>query len=134
MSNSRRPAVGVDGLNTLKRTMREAGVSVQDLKDTHAAVAQTVVRAVRFTPRTTRSTGAMIASVRGSGQAGAAVVRAGRASLARTNPVHWGWPSRHIVGQPFLWDAIADAEETWVGQYLAGLQDIINRVEGAPGP
>jgi hypothetical protein len=135
VSNSRRPAIGVDGLNSLKRSLKAAGVELQDLKDAHAAVAATVVRAARFTPKNpARSTGALAASVRGAGQAGAAVVRAGRASLPYTQPTHWGWPSRHVTAQPFVWDAIANTQEQWLGEYERALRQIINDIEGAPGP
>ena len=133
--SSRRPVVKVEGLNTLKRTMRQAGVELQDLKTAHAAVAATVVRAAHFTPKNpARSTGRMAASVRGSGQAGAAVVRAGFAALPYVNPVHWGWPARNIAAQPFVYDAIVASQDQWTGQYLSALQDLIDKIEGAPGP
>jgi hypothetical protein len=131
-SGSRRAVLGVDGLNGLKRTMKAAGVDVADLKAAHAQIAQLVV--TRALPNAPRRTGALAASVRGSGQAGAAVVRAGRAAVPYANPIHWGWPSRHIKAQPFLYDAIADSADAIEGQYLAHLQTIIDSIEGAPGP
>lgn len=131
-NSSRRPVVKVEGLNTLRRTMREAGVSLQDLKDAHADVARTVVHAA--IPRTPHRTGALAATLRGTGQQGAAVVRAGRASVPYAGPIHWGWPSRHIAAQPFLWDAIEASKSEWTGQYLHALEQIIHDIEGAPGP
>lgn len=126
------PALRVTGLKELRRSMKAAGVELQDLKDAHNEVAQLVVRAAQFTPKNpARSTGALAASVRGSGQAGAAVIRAGRASVPYVNPIHWGWPSRHITSQPFLWNAIADTEDQWVSTYLAALEQIIDHIEGA---
>lgn len=131
----RQPAVQVQGLKTLQRDLKRAGLTVGDLKEAHAEVARTVVRAAHFTPKhPERSTGRLAASVRGSGQAGAAVVRAGSAGVPYANPIHWGWPSRHIVAQPFLWNAIADSQDQWEGQYLTALQKIIDSIEGAPGP
>jgi hypothetical protein len=132
VSSSPRPAVKVEGLTTLRRTMRQAGVDLQDLKDAHAAVAQTVVRAAA--PRTPHRSGKLAASLRGSGQAGAAIVRAGRASVPYAGPIHWGWDARHIKAQPFLWDAIQDSKDQWTGTYLRALQDIIDTIEGTPGP
>jgi hypothetical protein len=130
-----RPAVEVEGLRTLRRELKAAGVSLQDLKDAHNAVAQTVVRAAHFTPKNpARSTGALAASVRGTGQATAAVVRAGRATGPDAGAIHWGWPNRHITAQPFLWNAIADTQNQWTGEYLRALQTIIDKIEGAPGP
>ena len=131
----RRPAVEVEGLRTLRRDLKAAGVSLQNLKDAHAAVAQTVVRAAHFTPKhPERSTGRLAASVRGSGTQSAAVVRAGFASVPYAGPIHWGWPARHIAAQPFLWDAIATSQDEWTGTYLRALEKIIHDVEGAPGP
>lgn len=107
-------------------------MSVQDLKDAHATVAQTVVRAAA--PRAPHRTGALAATLRGTGQQGAAVIRAGRSSVPYAAPIHWGWPSRHIAAQPFLWDAIQASKDEWVGQYLHALEKIIDTIEGAPGP
>jgi hypothetical protein len=128
---ARRPAVEVEGLRELRRTLKAAGVSLQDLKDAHAQVAQLVVRVA--TPRVPVRTGALAASLRGTGQAGAAVVRAGRASVPYAGPIHWGWPDRHIKAQPFYWSAIADSREMWLGTYLAALEHIIDKIEGTPG-
>ena len=129
---SRRPAVEVEGLRTLRRTLKAAGVSLQDLKDAHAQVAQLVVRAA--SPHAPRRTGALASSTRGSGTQGGAIVRAGRASVPYANPIHWGWPDRHIKAQPFLWDAIQDSKDQWTGLYLRSLEKIIDTIEGAPGP
>jgi hypothetical protein len=129
---SRGPAVEVEGLRTLRRTLKAAGLSVQDLKDAHADVAALVVRAAA--PNAPRRTGALAASTRGSGTQGAAVVRAGRASVPYAGPIHWGWPSRHIAAQPWLWNAAVNSREQWVGTYLHALEQIIDKIEGAPGP
>jgi hypothetical protein len=131
-NSSRRPVVKVDGINELKRTMKRAGVELQDLKDAHAAVAQTVIDSAR--PWVPVRSGALAGSLRGSGQAGAAVVRAGRAAVPYANPIHWGWPSRGIKARPFMWTAIHKSQDQWTGQYLTALQKIIDDIEGAPGP
>ena len=129
---SRGPAVEVEGLRTLRRTLKAAGVSLQDLKEAHAAVAAVVVR--NAMPDAPRRTGALALSTRGSGQAGAAVVRAGRASVPYAGPIHWGWPKRHIKAQPWLYEAAQDSQDQWTGLYLRALQHIIDTIEGAPGP
>jgi hypothetical protein len=129
---TRSPAVEVEGLRALRTSLKRAGVSLQDLKDAHATVAQIVVRAA--SPGAPRRTGALAGSTRGSGQAGAAVVRAGRASLPYAGPVHWGWPDRHITAQPWIWDAAVAAQDQWTGEYLRALQQIIDTIEGTSGP
>lgn len=124
--------VEVDGLRTLRRDLKAAGLSVEDLKDAHAEVAQLVVRAAA--PNAPRRTGALAATSRGSGTQGAAVVRAGRAAVPYAGPVHWGWPSRHIVAQPWIYDAAVRSQQQWTGAYLRALEHIIGKIEGAPGP
>jgi len=128
----RGPHLEVEGMRTLRRTLKQAGLGLQDLKDAHAEVAQAVVRAAG--PRAPRRTGRLAASTRGAGQAGAAVVRAGRASLPYAGPVHWGWPRRHIAAQPWIYDAATAAQSEWTGIYLSALEHIIDKIEGAPGP
>jgi hypothetical protein len=131
---SRRPVVGVDGLNTLKRTLKQAAGDVQDLKDAHARVANLVAGRARAATPIGPPALHLRDSVRGAGQAGAAVIRAGFASLPYANPIHWGWPARHIAAQPFIWNAIADTQSEWLDMYVTDLQTIIDKVEGAPGP
>jgi hypothetical protein len=133
MARGRGPVgLEVDGLRTLRRTLKQAGVSLADLKDAHNQVAQLVVRAAE--PAAPRRTGALAASMRGSGTQAAAIVRAGRASVPYAGPIHWGWPSRHIPAQPWIYDAAQNSQDQWTGLYLAALEKIIDEIEGAPGP
>lgn len=127
-----RPPVQVEGLRTLRRTLKAAGVSLQDLKDAHAQVAALVVRAAA--PRAPRRTGALAATTRGAGTQAAAVVRAGRSAVPYAGPIHWGWPARGIKAQPWLYDAAVASRDEWTGAYLSTLQAIIDDIEGAPGP
>lgn len=129
---SRRPPVEVQGLKTLRRTLKRAGVSLQDLKDAHREVAETVVRAAA--PHAPRRTGTLAGTTRPAGTQAAAIVRAGYASVPYAGPIHWGWPARHIKAQPWLYDAAVDSQDRWTGVYLAALEHIIKKVEGAPGP
>lgn len=129
---TRRPAVEVQGLRTLRKTLKAAGVSLEDLKAAHAAVARTVVQAA--VPRAPRRTGRLAADIRGAGQAGAAVVSVGRASIPYAKPIYWGWPKRGIKPNRFIHDAAAATENQWTGQYLSALEKIIDTVEGAPKP
>jgi hypothetical protein len=131
-ANANRAALKVEGLRTLRKTLKEAGVGLEDLKAAHAQVAAVVVASAL--PRVPVDTARLRNSVRGAGQAGAAVVRAGRASVPYAGPIHWGSPSRGIPANPFLWDAIQASRDEWTGLYLHHLQDLIDHIEGAPGP
>lgn len=126
------PVVSVEGARTLRRTLKAAGVGLQDLKDAHAAVARLVVTAAA--PNAPHRTGALAATTRPAGTQTAAIVRAGFASVPYAGPIHWGWPSRHITARPWLYEAAVDSQEQWTGVYLSALQQIIDTVEGAPGP
>jgi hypothetical protein len=127
-----RAQLQVEGLKQLRRELKAAGVSLQDLKDAHAEVAALVIGRAHFTPKNPgRSTGRLAGSVRGSGTQSAAIVRAGRASVPYAGPIHWGWPSRNITAQPWLWDAAQDSRDEWTGLYLTALEKIIDSIEGA---
>jgi len=129
---SRAPAVEVEGLRNLRRTLKAAGVSLQDLKDAHAEVARVVQAAAA--PHTPHRTGRLAGSLRGSGTQTAAVVRAGGASVPYAGPIHWGWPNKHIAAQPWIYDAAVASQDAWTGRYLAALEHIIDTIEGTPGP
>jgi hypothetical protein len=130
--SSAKPALQVQGAATLRRTLKAAGVGVQDLKVAHAEVAALVVRVAH--PTAPRLTGALDRSTRSSGTQSAAIVRAGSARLVYGPPIHWGWPGRNIKAQPWIQDAAERSEPTWAGLYLHALDAIINTIEGAPGP
>jgi hypothetical protein len=129
---TRRPAVEVQGLRTLRRELKRAGASMQDLKDAHNDVAQHVVRAAA--PGAPRRTGRLAGTQRGCGTQSAAVVRAGGAATPYAGPIHWGWPARHVKAQPWLYDAATRTQDTWTGIYLSALEKIIDKIQGAPGP
>jgi hypothetical protein len=127
----RSPVLEVDGLRSLRRDLKAAGVSLADLKDAHAQVAQLVLGRATAPHRT----GALAASQRGSGTQSAAVVRAGSAArVPYANAIHWGWGAHHIKAQPWLYDAAVASQQEWTGVYLHALEQIIDSIEGAPGP
>jgi hypothetical protein len=120
------------GGRTLRRTLAKAGVGVTDLKKAHAAVAQLVERTAE--PRTPRDSGELASTVRSSGTARAAIVRAGNARHPYAGPIHWGWPSRNIVAQPWIAEAAELTMPAATSLYLGALETIIATVEGTPGP
>ncbi len=120
-------AIEVQGARALRRQLRAAGIELADLKAEHGAAAALIVR--RQAPSAPRRTGALAGSVRGSGQAGAAVVRVGRAAVPYANPIHWGWPRRGIPARPWLWDTINDSRDAVVDTYETGIQRLLDRVD-----
>ena len=129
---ARRPSLEVSGARNLRRTLKAAGIELTDLKKAHAEVAALVSsRAAALAPH---RTGRLAASVRGSGQAGAAVVRAGRSAVPYAGPIHFGWAARHIEPHKFIYEAAEETRGTWEAAYLHAINDLIDTIEGAPGP
>ena len=120
----------VDGARKLRASLKAAGVSIADLKAVNAAVAQTVHRAAHPNAPV-GETHRLADSERASGTQAAAVVRAGRASVPYAGPIHWGWPARNIVAQPWIQQAAERTETTWLDQYLGAMEAVISHVEGA---
>jgi hypothetical protein len=139
---SRGPVVTVEGMRSLRRSLQDAGLGLEDLTAAHARVAQTIAN--RAAARAPHRTGRLAASVRSSGTKTAAWVRAGKAATPYAGPIHWGWPSRpdHALGwrggvihaQPFIYNAAGELEDVWLHIYLSELNRLIAQVEGAPGP
>jgi hypothetical protein len=48
-------------------------------------------------------------------------------------PIHYGWPARDIVGQPFVIDAAQATEPTWLPAYEAEIDVILGKI-GASTP
>lgn len=132
-----RPGVEVQGLRQLRKTLRQAGDDMADLKAANLEAAQLVATAAAArAPR--GATGALAADVRPTGTKTAGIVRAGRARLPYAGPIHWGWPQRPtatarggpIPANPFLIDAASATERTWGPLYERRLETIVQTIEG----
>lgn len=129
MPAGRGPALEVEGARQLRASLKAAGVGVDDLKKAHKEVAELVASRARVP----HVTGALEATVRAAGTATAAIVRAGNNSRVRyANPIHWGWPHRHIRAALFFTDAVRENEAAELDIYLRALEALIATVEGAP--
>jgi hypothetical protein len=126
---SRSPLLRVDGAKQLRASLKAAGVKLDDLKAAHLAVAQLVHRAAQ--PQAPVRTGRLAASERPAGTQSAAIVRAGSKAVPYAGPIHWGWPKKHIVAQPWIYEAAGRTEVAWLGQYLHAIEAVIATVEGA---
>lgn len=122
--SARGPVVEVEGGRELRAALRGIDGGIKDLKATHAKISAAVTPvAKRDAPHVS---GALVSSIRGTGTASAAIVRAGGAKVPYGGPIHWGWPARNIVGQPFLTDAGKSTEPAWVGIYEHDIQALID--------
>jgi hypothetical protein len=121
--------VRVEGARELRRTLKRAGVSVEDLKDANQAAGNIVAAAGRVSAP--RRTGALPSSVRASRAAASATVRAGGARTPYAGVIHWGWPAHGISAQPWLSEAATSTESAWTAAYEAGVEKLLATIKGA---
>lgn len=122
------PGIKVDGARQLRKTLREAGDDLADLKAAHAAAAEIAARAsAALAP--SRS-GALKASIRSSGTKTAGVVRAGKKAVPYAGPIHWGWFKRGIKPNLFISRGAQDSEGRWLPVYEQAVHTAIEKVEG----
>jgi hypothetical protein len=118
----------VDGARELRRTLKQAGDDLNDLKDVHAAVGRLVAERAQATAP--RRSGKLAASVRANRAASGSAIVAGRASVPYAGPIHWGWRRRRIEPNPWISEAAQATEPQWVAVYTDGVQAVMDNVNG----
>lgn len=117
----------VENAPQFRRALRKAGSDLADLKDANQAAAQLVAEHARSTAP--RRTGALAATVKGNRAGTKATVRAGSSKVLYANPIHWGWPKRHITANPWISRAAQDTQAIWIGEYQKNVQKILNNMD-----
>lgn len=126
------PAVQIEGGRELRRKLREAGDDMTELKALHKRLADDVADTAK-TKVPVRS-GRLQRSIRGSGTRTSATVKAGNnrqrgfTAVPYAKPIHFGWASRGIRPQPFLYDALDDRRREIVKAYEDQVRAITRRV------
>jgi hypothetical protein len=126
-----KPAILVEGARETRRAFREIGDDMSDLRELHKRLADDVAGTAK-TKVPVRS-GRLQRSIRGSGTKTAARVRAGNnrksgpSSVPYAAPIHFGWGSRGIRPQPFLYEALDDRRQEVVDTYNRQIREIIRR-------
>jgi len=121
--------IRVEGLDELVRSMKRAGQDIDELKDAHFRAAQIVATyAAQIAPR---RSGKLAGSIKAARQVRRARVTAGRSSVPYAAPIHWGWPSHNINGDPFMSKAAQATEPEWTAAYAADVQAALDKVKGA---
>lgn len=123
-----RAQVQVQGARELRRTLKAAGMDLLDLKEAHRAAGGIVVKGA--TTRVPKASGKLSATIRAGAGATTATIRAGGARAPYAGPIHWGWPKRNIIAQPFLVDAAEATRQVWEAAYQAQVVQIVNRIRG----
>lgn len=132
--------VNIIGANRLKRSMRQAGISLSELKAANKAAATVVAAAGKARAPIGKPTrrggrgrrkagGALMKSIRAGASQKAGVVKAGSARVPYANPIHWGWPKRHIKPNYFLSEAAIATESIWVKNYERHINNILRKVD-----
>ena len=113
--------VEIDGVKDVVKALKRLEDGANDLKQVHGEAARNIELDVRAPVRS----GVLAASVRSTGQAGAGVIRAGRAAVPYAGPIHWGHPRRNIKAQPFLVEAAERKTPKVVQIYENGIAALI---------
>ena len=123
---ARKPAIELEGSREFRRALRRTGEDVKnDLKLLHAAGAQIVLReALRRVPV---DTGTLKATVRAAALQTRGEVRAGFVRVPYAGPIHFGWSTRGIEPQPFLYDAIDKRRSEVLDAYHSALDQTARR-------
>lgn len=118
--------VEVEGLKELRRSLKAAGMSYDDLKAAGLEAADVVAATARtLVPHLS---GALESTIRPAGQAKGAVVRSGGAKVPYAGVIHFGWPKHGIQPHPFLYDAVDQRADEIENVYLQRVQDIANTI------
>lgn len=121
--------VQVIGGARLRRTLRQAGVDMKQLRDANRQAAASILPiAVGMAPvgHTLRLKG----SLRTAATNRAGILRAGRKSVPYAGVVHWGNPHRGTRAQPWIMRAAQDNEAVWMKVYMEKIDDVLNSIEG----
>lgn len=128
--------VQVEGLDRLRRTMRQLG---DDMANGWGAVNGRVASYVGATAatRAPRRSGLLAASWRPSGGKSVATVKFGGAAVPYANALHWGTGPRpgrrgphNIAPSLFVTTAARDTEPVWFGYYYEALDAMLRQVRG----
>lgn len=130
------------GARRLRATLKAAGRDVGDLKAAHLQAAELVAARARQTAPVGPAPVHVRDTIRASGTATAAIIRAGKARVDYALSVHWGYQHspdhdgiRTVVkANPWIAKAAQDLAPRWMPIYLAALQQIIDSVEGTTTP
>jgi hypothetical protein len=118
--------VRVTGGRKLRRALNDAGIGITELKEAHRQAARIVESAAEA--RAPVRSGELRRSLRSSGTNTAGIVRAGNKDVIYANPIHWGWPARHIRPNPFVAEAAGQTEHRWLTIYMAALDAVIDEI------
>jgi len=118
-----RGAQQIEGLKEVNAALRSMSKDTRDdMKATHKRAAAIVIAgAKRFVPV---RTGRLAESIRDGSTQRMGRVRVGSASVPYAGPIHFGWPSRSIKPQPFIYDALDGRRDEVVRVYVQRIDSL----------
>lgn len=123
------PGVQITGARELRAALVKMGAGLGELKDIHREAAEDVATAARG--GAPRVSGDLIGTIRVSvRQTGAGVLAGGRGVLY-AGPIHFGWHRRHIVPQPFLYDALDERAGEVAERYQRRVDELVDALDDA---
>ena len=126
-ADSRDP-IKITGLSEVQRKLRKLSTDALDLNkteflETNKQVAEIVINETKkYVPILT---GALAAAIRNASTKKSAKVRAGNAAVPYAGPIHFGWPSRSIKPNTFLYEAIDARKSEVANRYAELVSDLI---------
>jgi len=116
------------GLRETQKALKALGdATKKELKSTHLEAAQIVVNgAYRTVPM---RTGALASSMRAAATMTSGKVRIGNSKVLYAGAIHFGWPARHIVPQPFIYDALDGRRTAIAGLYANRIFDLVRKYD-----
>ncbi|MFJ3394001.1 hypothetical protein [Leifsonia aquatica] len=122
--------IQVEGARSLRRTLRQAGNDLGELRQVHKEVG--MIAAEASAALAPQLTGRLSTTVRSSGTLSAAVLRAGNNTrVPYAGPIHWGWYRHHIAPNPFLSLGAQDSEGRWLPVYTDYIDKTLDKIKGA---
>lgn len=122
------PRYEVEGGRAFRKSLRDAGDDLSDLKAAHRAAADIAARASADLAPV--RTGRLKQTVRASGTKTAGIIRAGKKRVPYAGPIHWGWEKRGIRANPFLSNGARDSEGRWIPIYEHYRDEAIAKIKG----
>lgn len=120
--------IRIEGQRQLRKTLREAGDDLEDLKAAHKAAAEVAAGGSR--PLAPVRSGDLSGTIRAGGTKTQAVIRAGKKAVPYAGPIHWGWPKRGIEPHPFLAEGAKNTEPQWVELFYQAMEKALKKVKG----
>lgn len=115
--------IRVTGLSRTIRALSKAGADAGDMKDLMHSVGNMVISRAAPPVRS----GTLAGSMRAGRGKTKAVVRAGGAAVPYAGVIHYGWPARRIVAQPFYITALQSSQGKALTMLEQGLAEILRK-------